>query len=156
MKSALIHLDTLYVFQKRRKHLIDLNCCCCYRSTEGLISVIVAISVEAKGRTTRCNRVYFVEYLHENKTGYSTDKDTELDLPRIDSTGPTPYFPFCIWLKSRQGSALDRIPFLRKLAYVSVTLQIRYRFKNFKCYVNYDHLTGNDMKIFVCVIFENP
>ena len=54
------------------------------------------------------------EYPYENQNGHSSNKDTELLLPQVDSTGPIPYFTLCISIKSHQGSALHRISCIRK------------------------------------------
>ena len=54
------------------------------------------------------------EYPYENQNGHSSNKDTELLLPRVDSTGLIPYFTFCISRKSHQGSALHWISCNRK------------------------------------------
>ena len=55
-----------YITPSSCAHLIELNCCCCYRPTEGqkqeivlVISkrrVVVAISAQAKSETITCNK----------------------------------------------------------------------------------------------------
>ena len=45
-------------------------------------------------------------YPYENQNGHLINIDTELVLPRVDSTGPTQYFKSFFWIESYQGSAL--------------------------------------------------
>ena len=78
--------------------------------------------------------------LHENENGYSSNKDNEPILSRIDSTSPTPYIALPIasdHVRDRcyiEFHSFENWPMFKKL---SGTLQIRYSFPNFTSYLNY-------------------